>query len=936
MNASKSRLFLLPIVCMSGLALAVATLILVGKFSSAAYAAPIDPPAGYPKFIQSRLSVSPGLVPTGGATLVYTIEVINTGAYTASNVAVEDVLPADTTYNNDAASSVSPVPVYSDGKLTWNGDVGFDSTVVIQFSVNVAPAYEGIVTNQAAITHSSMDSPILVSAEALATDDPFFEITKVSAPTVPGPEKPLAYSLTITNRGQATTDLPVTVSDILPANTGFLSAGPGGSYNSDDATVTWQRQVSLATGESSQFTYTVLVDDVLSGTVIANEHYQVENPLSGVVSGEAYTVTVRDPSLFLYKETDPFPPGSNQEMTYTLTVLNKGSQATNLEIQDTIPAGVTYVRGGEKVGNTVSWTLPSLDTGETAEVSFTVFIGDVAEIPVLNSDYQVCSAEEVCQTGSPLASIVKGPTFEAAAFLDPIAKKPGGGGGPVTPTLTIANLGPGNALDASALLYFRRISMSMNDLTVVPNKGALSVGPVCGDKCVSYRWIGDIGAGEVVTITTIEGQSTIGGEEGTNVTATIVVSDLLGSFAYQPITATAVATVTHFANLIPQKSAPAVIGAGQVMTYSFSVFNSGLSTDTPPFPTLSDGIPSGLTLVNISDGGAAVDVEGQTVVSWTLPSLGPGDLLYRSYSVRVDPGLISGALIINDDYWASWFDIGDVVAETYTLSNTGKPVTTTVQEVGLIDSYKVVTPTWSLPGPANVLTYVVHIANSSPVPLTGVHVQDLLPWEASTYRRDAVVSAGEVVSDIVSLDWTGDVGPLSEELITFTVQVDPGYEGPVTNTAIITHPSLSAPVSVQAAAYVTDDPVLSITKAASPDPVNHGSELLYTIRIANLGQQATELVVVDSLPANTSFVPYSASGNGQLVGDQVIWSLPVLPSGEERVLSFRVNVGAYREVVNAGYRVSCSEGVTVYGEPVVTRVKAGNIFLPIISRNSTR
>jgi hypothetical protein len=49
--------------------------------------------------------------------------------------------------------------------------------------------------------------------------------------------------------------------------------------------------------------------------------------------------TVLDPILFLYKETDPFPPGSNRQMVYTLTVFNKGSLATGLVVSDTIPAG---------------------------------------------------------------------------------------------------------------------------------------------------------------------------------------------------------------------------------------------------------------------------------------------------------------------------------------------------------------------------------------------------------------------------------------------------------------------------------------------------------------------------------------------------------------------------------------------------------------------
>ena len=933
MSLSRSRSFLLGIVTTSGLALAVAVLVLAGKFSSAARAAPIEPPEGYPKFNQSQMYVSPELIPTGGATLVYTIEVVNTGAYTASNVMVEDVIPANTSYNNDASASAKPKPAYANGALTWKGTVGFDSSVVIRFSVDVLASYEGVVTNTASISHTSLESPFLVSAEALATNDPFFEISKVATPTIPGPDKPLTYMLSITNHGQEAVDLPVVVADVLPANTSFLRAGSQGAYDAGTKTVTWHRSVSLATGETSYFSYTVKVNKVVSGTVIANEDYQVDNPLSGVASGDPYTVTVLNPILLLYKETDPFPPGSNREMTYTLTVLNKGSEATNLKIQDTIPDGVTYVSGGTKTGDTVSWDLPRLDTGESADVSYEVDIGDVAEVPIVNSDYQVCSAEGVCQSGIPITSVVKGPTFEATAALDPIAKKPGGGGGPVTPTLTLANLGPGNALDASATLYFRRISVSANDLIVTPTKGLLSGGSTCGDKCVSYHWKGDIAAGEILTFTTIEGQSTIGGDEGTHITATLVVSDLLGSYASQPITATAIGTITHFANLVPKKSAPSVIGAGQVMTYSFSVFNSGLSTDTPPFPALTDSVPPSVTLMNISDGGTSTEVDGQTVVSWTLPSMSPGDLLNRSYSVKVDPSLISGTLIVNDDYRTIWNDVGALITETFTLSNTGKPVTTTVKEVGLVDSYKTVTPTWSLPGPANVLTYVVHVANSSPVPLSGVRVHDLLPWEASTYQRDATASNGKVISDIVSLDWTGNVAPLSESLITFTVLVDPWYEGPVTNTAVITHSSLSAPVKVQAIAYVTNDPVLRITKSASPDPVGYGDELLYTIHVANLGQQATELVVADTIPKDTSFVPYSASGNGQLAGDQVKWSFPVLPSGEQQKLTFRVKVNAYQQVVNADYWVSCKEGVEAHGEPVVTKVGGSSLYLPLVYKH---
>jgi uncharacterized repeat protein (TIGR01451 family) len=893
--------------------------------------APINPPAGYPKFILSNKSVDPSLVSTGGAVLHYRIEIVNTGAYTGFNVSMTDPIPANTTYLDDAYASVSPTPIIDNGMLTWNGDVGFDSTVVITYSVSVTDTYSGVISNTAVISHASMANPLLVSANATVTDVPIFEIQKSSDPLIPGPNKPLTYSLTITNIGQPASGLPVTVTDDLPFDTSFLSIVDG-SYYDPDKTVTWNRTVNLGTGETEDFIYSVQVGDVPSGTVIVNDNYRVQNPESDLAVGKVYTTTILDPILFLYKETDPFPPGSNREMTYTLVVLNKGSLATNLVISDTLPSGVTYVSGGTLNGNVVTWNLAELDTGESAQVSFKVYIGDVAEVPILNGDYRVCSSEGVCQIGIPLTSIVKGPTFVATASLDPIAKKPGGGGGPVTPTLTIQNIGPGNALDATAWISFRRISVTPSALKVIPSSAGLPlVGPDCGDKCYGYYiWTGDLEVGEMVTFTVIEGQSTIGGSEGTPYTATVVISDTLSGFSYEPITATAVGHVTHFANLIPEKSAPPVIGAGQTMTYSIEVFNSGLSTDTPPFPTLTDDVPEGTSLVDISHSGTSHVLTDTTIVSWTLPSMSPGDRLTRWYSVQVDNDLISGTKIVNDNYRTVWSDIA--VTNTVVLSITGEPITTTVKEVGLIDSYKTVTPTVLPPGVGNLLTYTVHLVNTGPNPLFGVQAHDLLPWQVSTYQRDAIATDGQVISDIVSVDWIGDVPGFSEKVINLSVLVDPFYSGPVTNTVVITHPSLINNVIVQATAYVTDQPVLRISKSASPNPVASGGELLYTIRVENLGQQATELVVSDTLPNNTVFVPYTASGNGQLSDNQIIWQLPVVPASSEKLFSFKVLVSGIEDIVNANYSASCSEGAIAFGDPVITKISSNKIFLPLVRK----
>lgn len=897
----------------------------------AVMAAPIPPPEGYPKFLLSSKTVTPTLVNPGGTTLFYQIAVVNTGAYTAENTAVSDLIPAGTTYNNDAAASSGEPPTYSNGLLEWTGTVGFDATVFLTFSVDVTGTFTGTIVNTAVISQALISEPVSVTAETVVSDGPVFEIEKTSEPDLPGAGKPLTYTLTVANRGQPVTGLPLTVVDHVPLSTTLRTVGADGTPGPGGEVITWTRSVDLEFGETTSFTFSVDVDAVVSGTVITNQTYAVSSPESAPSAGSPYTVTVVDPILFLAKQVYPDPPGSNREMTYTLTLFNKGSLASGLVITDRVPAEVTYVSGGSFSNGVVSWQLPALDTSESADFTFTVSVPDVAGIEVDNSDYRACTADGVCVSGVPLTSLINGPTFETQVFLDPIAKKPGGGGGPVTPTLVVHNLGPGHAVDATALLYFRRISVQSSDLYAIPATGTsppFPDGPPCGEHCVSYVWQGSLSAGETVTFTTLTGQNSIGGEEGTRYTATVVVTDVLGAFVTEPVTGTASGKVTHLANLIPTKSAPAEIGAGQVMTYSFDIWNSGLSTDVPPSPWLTDTVPLSLTVLSISHGGVQQTIGDRTVVSWTLPSMGPGDSTNRNYTVLVDDGLVTGTQIINDDYRTTWFENED----NELFSNTGNPVTTTIREVGLVDSFKVVTPTAARPGVGTVLTHTVHVVNTSPDPLTGVQVTDTLPWKHSTYRRDAVASAGQVISDIVSIVWTGNVAPLSSELITFTVVVDPDYAGPITNTAVITHPNLLNEVVIQSVAYITDLPVLRITKTASPDPVRIGNDLFYAITVENLGQQASGLVVTDSIPVNTIYVDGSASGGGQLVGNQVRWTLPLLRAGETRTLTFRVTVLSGLSVTNASYGVTSAEGVSALGDPVVTAVRLSRQYLPFIAR----
>ena len=88
------------------------------------------------------------------------------------------------------------------------------------------------------------------------------------------------------------------------------------------------------------------------------------------------------------------------------------------------------------------------------------------------------------------------------------------------------------------------------------------------------------------------------------------------------------------------------------------------------------------------------------------------------------------------------------------------------------------------------------------------------------------------------------------------------------------------------------------------------------------------------IPDNTVYVPGTASAGGKLVGDLVHWKLPVLRSGEKLTLDFQVEVLAGRRVINSDYWVTCAEGVSDVGEPLITPViwRGSDVYLPLIFR----
>ncbi len=118
----------------------------------------------------------------------------------------------------------------------------------------------------------------------------------------------------------------------------------------------------------------------------------------GLSAADTTTVTITNAPILAISKSGPDQTEPGELINYTLTVTNNGStSANNVTITDAMPAGATYVNGGNLNGNIVSWTVPTLPAnGESVSVTFTVS----ATGSVVNSVYGASCSGCIPATGS--------------------------------------------------------------------------------------------------------------------------------------------------------------------------------------------------------------------------------------------------------------------------------------------------------------------------------------------------------------------------------------------------------------------------------------------------------------------------------------------------------------------------------------------------------
>lgn len=433
-------------------------------------------------------------------------------------------------------------------------------------------------------------------------------------------------------------------------------------------------------------------------------------------------------------------------------------------------------------------------------------------------------------------------------------------GNNITYTQTVKNNGPVDGIDASmtevipANTTFQSIAIS----------GAGAAGWNCSTPAVNGTGVinctdadipaGASGSATFTVIVNVNG----GTATGTQITDTISAS----SDTTDPILTNNSATVTtivgaaNTANLlITNAGTPNPVLAGNNITYTVVITNNGPGTASTV--AFTEALPANTTFVSAA---ATSGTGGWTCtgisISCTIPTFAAGASTTFTVVVKVGAGTASGTIIT---------DTANVSSATTdpNPSNNVATVTTVVATAGQADLAltKTGTPNPVLAG--NNLTYTITVTNNGPATATNVSMKDTFPANTSfvsitTPGGWACPAPSAGVQTCTNASVAANATATFTLVLKVTVGTVPGTA--LTNSATVSSSSTTDPTNANNTATSTSNVAsptqsdVAILKTASPEPVDQGTNLTYTLQVTNNGPAvATGVAVTDVLPAEVTF-----------------------------------------------------------------------------------
>ncbi|MBI5650337.1 MAG: DUF11 domain-containing protein [Chloroflexi bacterium] len=217
-----------------------------------------------------------------GDPLTYTISLTNGGLSTITNVLVTDTLPTSATYIPNSPTAPNGSYGYSNGTITWSGDVnaGTSTNIIFGATVKQSVAVDSRIENSAII---SGNGETFTRTTISNVASPFATSSKNANTLSAARDESITYTIVVTNSSVAAVTNAL-VTDRLPANLGYKSGSliaSTGSAGYSNGTITWTGTIGAR--EKVTITFDAKINQAPStGRAIVN---------SAIINGRGVDIT---------------------------------------------------------------------------------------------------------------------------------------------------------------------------------------------------------------------------------------------------------------------------------------------------------------------------------------------------------------------------------------------------------------------------------------------------------------------------------------------------------------------------------------------------------------------------------------------------------------------------------------------------------------------
>ena len=794
--------------------------------------------------------------PLVGSQVTFTVATTNNGPTPATNVTVQDTLPAGYSFVSATPSQGS----YSSGTGVWTiGTIGVGTTVSMDIAVTVLAT--GTYANSASVLHSDLNDPVPGNNTATSTPTPIpvaDVTTTASGPAVANAGGTVLVPISFSNAGPSVAN-GVAYSALLPAGLSNVTCSGGTcTYTSGTGAVAIAGLTgTLASGQVVNITLSYKAPASGSVTVYSNiitSTSQGANVLPDTASSIT-NITADTTADVTTTITPPASANAGSTVAVPISFLNLGPASANGVIYSaTLPAGLagtvscsgvagvtcSYDTGTGAVTISGSGMPGTLTSGQTVNITLSYAAPASASVPVAahiaTTSSQGANAAPDTASGStsiiPVADVTT--TVTAPAVTN--------AGSTVTVPINFSNTGPSTA---AGVTY---------SLTLPAGLSGVS----CAGATCSY-------AGTSVTITGLPGSLSLGQTESVILSYTapasgsVTVATTIGTTTSQgadtaPNTASATTTVTTgslVADVTTHLTAPATATAGTTVNSAVQYLNLG--------PATANGVTYTATLT-AGQGGATCSAAGYTCFYNT----GTG-------AITGLPSSLTSGQSVNVIITYTSPSAGTVTAISTIGTTTGQgsnaaPDTAGAGTVITAATVADVTTTVSAPASANAGSTVnvgLGYANLGPAPAAGVVYAASLAAGLTgvTCSGGAICTydSGTGIVTISGLATTLGIGETRNIILAYTAPTT----GSVAVTSTVSTTTAESNIDNNTASGATTViPLADVTTTVTaPTGANAGSMVSVPINFTNNGPSlAAGVTYTVSLPSGLSGVSCSGPG----------------------------------------------------------------------------